>query len=93
MNAIGGGGGGGAGEGAGVGDEAGGPAGGRLDLDNNESDEAGITEPIIEEKTEALEPKYAKLPPIALEAWFIDTMPPPRFEVSLIVRGERAPIY
>ncbi len=63
MNAIGGGGGGGAGKGAGAEEGAEGPAGGGLDPDDDKSDEAGITKPIIEEKTEALELKYAKLPP------------------------------
>jgi hypothetical protein len=71
MNAIRGGGGGGAGEGEG------GPAGGGLDPEDNKSDEAGIAKPIMEEKTEALELKYPKLPPKALKAWCIDAMPPP----------------
>jgi hypothetical protein len=43
-------------------------------------------------KTEALELKYAKLPPIAFEAWCIDAMSPPLFKALLIVRGERVPI-
>ncbi len=41
---------------------------------------------------EALELKYAKLSPKALEVWCINAMSPPLFEVLLIVRGERAPI-
>ncbi len=74
MNAIGGGVGGGAGEGAGVEEGAGGPTGGGLDSDNDRLNKARITKPIMENKTEALELKYAKLPPIAFEAWCIDAM-------------------
>jgi hypothetical protein len=92
MIVIKGGGGGGAGKGAWVGEGAGGPAGGRLDPDDYKSDKAGITEPTMEDKTEAFELKYAKLPPIALKAWCIDAMLTPLFEVLRIVRGERAPI-
>jgi hypothetical protein len=92
MNGIRGGGGGGAGKGAWVGDGLGGPAGVRFDPDNDKLDKTGITKPTMEDKTEAFELKYAKLPPIALEAWCIDVMLPPLFEVLLIERGERAPI-
>jgi hypothetical protein len=92
MNTIGDGGGIGAGKGARAGEGAGVSTGGGLDLDDTKSDKAGITKPMMEEKTEALKLKYAKLPPIALEAWCIDPMPPPRFKVLLIVRGESAPI-
>jgi hypothetical protein len=48
------------------GEGAGGPTGGRLNPDNDKSDKAGNTKPIMEDETEALELKYAKLPPIAL---------------------------
>ncbi len=50
MNAIGGGGGGGAGNGARAREAAGRTMGGRLDPDNDKSDGAGITKPIMEEK-------------------------------------------
>ncbi len=49
MNAIGGGGGGGAVKGVWVGEGAGGPMVGRLDPDYDESDKAGIIQPIMED--------------------------------------------
>jgi hypothetical protein len=57
MNTIKGGGGGGAGKGSGAGEGARAPKGGRLDPDDNKSDKAGITKPIIDDATEALELK------------------------------------
>ncbi len=68
-------------------------AGGGSDLEEEESEEAGTTEPIIDNTTKDQEPKTPDLPPIGKEACIdaIDSVSLPMLKVALVVRGERAP--